>query len=762
MGILENRENRNNSNRGSDPNNFVNKKSLLAGLLPGLFAAYASNKNNSPEKANKNIVYQKIVDISSQLNVIKNITKSIAKNVVVLPAIQRDTNIMRQNLILIAKKLTNDERTSPDSFFKTAEERERIYEEQFNREKTSPSKVENDIEKKKRFDWFTIGLMGTAALGLAKYFSDPEFKEKINKMINVFGNNVFGEENWKGITEVFQNTAKSLMKVLEDNWKAIAVAAGVIIAPLASLHLALATASKAIFGIAKMLWKLGAGGLAYPFGGGRGAGGQPGAAPSGGRFPGRDGKVQMRAGGGKFGALAGLAAAFGLNEALEAFGLPNHGETVFNELAKLEAENYENINNKLPKTEEEYNLKNNKRKLESLETVLKNYKLTETEKVDEIGRKRYDKKVKELEENIEKLKKDIKDQEEKIKKQASTPTPSPETPKTEISSGFGNSLEEFSNSISSALMDQYKAMIPKSPTETSPEKVPKVTNKMEDNILAVVRRFEAGTNDPYNMMNQGTTGSGGNSLAILGEKLTEMTVGEVMRYQQKTGKDKLFAAGAYQIIPSTLEGLIKRGVLGKNDKFNEENQDKLAKTLLQDRIKGAKNNRELLLNISKEWAIFSNPETGKSFHGGKGGNKSSIEADKAMASVLGGGEFIAENNPYTGEGVSPIFDIKEALKDGNEFLKELLNVDNMADVAGEVGEKTGLSYKYIEDAMKDLWNTTLDRLDVPQPVIIQPQGESKDPPPFQGAPEAEISSIADTDFIALLFQKSMWGTPTTV
>ena len=112
---------------------------------------------------------------------IKNITKSIAKNVVVLPAIQRDTNIMRQNLILIAKKLTNDERTSPDSFFKTAEERERIYEEQFNREKTSPSKVENDIEKKKRFDWFTIGLMGTAALGLAKYFSDPEFKEKINK-----------------------------------------------------------------------------------------------------------------------------------------------------------------------------------------------------------------------------------------------------------------------------------------------------------------------------------------------------------------------------------------------------------------------------------------------------------------------------------------------------------------------------------------------------------------------------------------------------
>jgi len=155
-------------------------------------------------------------------------------------------------------------------------------------------------------------------------------------------------------------------------------------------------------------------------------------------------------------------------------------------------------------------------------------------------------------------------------------------------------------------------------------------------LLSLIKKGEsAGSYDAGN----GGTGSGGIRPAPnLGKKLTDMTIGEVMEAQKNKG---LFAAGAYQIIPSTMKAVVKEAGLKPTDKFSKENQDKLGIALMMQRpavkayITGAPgaSRDTAMLELSKEWASLPNPKTGKSYYSSDGVNASSHSVAEVAAAL---------------------------------------------------------------------------------------------------------------------------------
>jgi hypothetical protein len=116
----------------------------------------------------------------------------------------------------------------------------------------------------------------------------------------------------------------------------------------------------------------------------------------------------------------------------------------------------------------------------------------------------------------------------------------------------------------------------------------------KNSLLDMIAKGESAGAGGYNAMNQGTPGGGpvigsGDSQKIIQKKLTDMTVGEIMDRAAKPTDDAkkrkdgglIFAAGRYQIIPDTLKGLVKQGVVSRDDKFDEATQDKLGMALIQ-------------------------------------------------------------------------------------------------------------------------------------------------------------------------------------
>ena len=116
----------------------------------------------------------------------------------------------------------------------------------------------------------------------------------------------------------------------------------------------------------------------------------------------------------------------------------------------------------------------------------------------------------------------------------------------------------------------------------------------KNSLLDMIAKGESEGAGGYNAMNQGTPGGGpvigsGDSQKIIQKKLTDMTVGEIMDRAAKPNDDAkkrkenglIFAAGRYQIIPDTLKGLVRQGIVSKDDKFDEATQDKLGMALIQ-------------------------------------------------------------------------------------------------------------------------------------------------------------------------------------
>ena len=77
-------------------------------------------------------------------------------------------------------------------------------------------------------------------------------------------------------------------------------------------------------------------------------------------------------------------------------------------------------------------------------------------------------------------------------------------------------------------------------------------------------------------------GRGKSPYPKLKKTLSSYTIQEVINFQKKarSGDGQLFATGRYQIIPTTLLGVIKDTAISVNEKYNQVNQDKFAFQLL--------------------------------------------------------------------------------------------------------------------------------------------------------------------------------------
>jgi hypothetical protein len=144
--------------------------------------------------------------------------------------------------------------------------------------------------------------------------------------------------------------------------------------------------------------------------------------------------------------------------------------------------------------------------------------------------------------------------------------------------------------------------------------------------------------------------SGGNYNAYLGNaknqniKLTEMTISEVMKFQNdlvRRGAES-GAAGRYQIIGKTLKGLVQRlGIDPNTTKFTPEVQDKMGFELLKvrgfDRWKnGTISDTEFANSLAKEWAglpVVSGANAGRSFYAGVGSNRAGVGVQEFLGAI---------------------------------------------------------------------------------------------------------------------------------
>jgi muramidase (phage lysozyme) len=126
-------------------------------------------------------------------------------------------------------------------------------------------------------------------------------------------------------------------------------------------------------------------------------------------------------------------------------------------------------------------------------------------------------------------------------------------------------------------------------------------------------------------------------------KFTDMSVAEVMKWQKDyvAKGNPSSAVGRYQIINTTLEGLVSELSIKSTQKFDPPTQDKMAIALLERRgaeqyVNNELSKEEFAANLAKEWAalpkvIGDNPE--QSYYAGDGLNKSHIKPEKVLWAI---------------------------------------------------------------------------------------------------------------------------------
>lgn len=133
-------------------------------------------------------------------------------------------------------------------------------------------------------------------------------------------------------------------------------------------------------------------------------------------------------------------------------------------------------------------------------------------------------------------------------------------------------------------------------------------------ILNLIASKESRSTDPendgYDAMNTGGADRGhtafgsGTGNETFGQKLTSMSVAEVMRLQSR---GSLHASGRYQIIGSTLKGLVNKGVVDQDELYSPEVQDRLAIELFHGRVgKFIDANGEEVAGLGQEWVGLQN------------------------------------------------------------------------------------------------------------------------------------------------------------
>lgn len=126
-------------------------------------------------------------------------------------------------------------------------------------------------------------------------------------------------------------------------------------------------------------------------------------------------------------------------------------------------------------------------------------------------------------------------------------------------------------------------------------------------------------------------------------KFTDMSVAEVMKWQQDyvAQGNPSSAVGRYQIINTTLDGLVNELRIEPTQKFDPPTQDKMAIVLLERRgaeqyVNNELSKEEFAANLAKEWAalpkvVGENPE--QSYYAGDGLNKSHVESKKVLQAI---------------------------------------------------------------------------------------------------------------------------------
>lgn len=127
---------------------------------------------------------------------------------------------------------------------------------------------------------------------------------------------------------------------------------------------------------------------------------------------------------------------------------------------------------------------------------------------------------------------------------------------------------------------------------------------------------------------------------------TEMTVDEVMKWQEEYIKQgsPSSAVGKYQIISTTLKGLVKELDIDTAERFDKTMQDRMAVALLErrgaeDYVEKKLSRQEFAANLAKEWAALpkiTGPNPEQSYYAGDGLNKVRIsipEVYTALAAI---------------------------------------------------------------------------------------------------------------------------------
>ena len=126
-------------------------------------------------------------------------------------------------------------------------------------------------------------------------------------------------------------------------------------------------------------------------------------------------------------------------------------------------------------------------------------------------------------------------------------------------------------------------------------------------------------------------------------KFTEMTIAEVLDWQKTfvAQGNASSAVGRYQIINTTLAGLVRELDLQGSERFDEAMQDRLALVLLERRglvayINGRIDAKQFAAELAKEWAglpriLGDTPE--KSYYAGDGLNAALVGVDEVLRVV---------------------------------------------------------------------------------------------------------------------------------
>src|SRR5690606_5228574 len=133
------------------------------------------------------------------------------------------------------------------------------------------------------------------------------------------------------------------------------------------------------------------------------------------------------------------------------------------------------------------------------------------------------------------------------------------------------------------------------------------------------------------------------------KQLTEMTVGEVLDWQQQVRRNggQSTAAGRYQVIYKTLNGLVEQGVVSRDDVFDETTQDRIGLALAEGRglnrfLRGEISATQFAENLSYEWAGIKCAD-GRGQYDGDGLNKGGLSHTTLRSSIIDLGNAFQRN-----------------------------------------------------------------------------------------------------------------------